>query len=143
MERQYKGYTVHSDGRILKKRGSGFINPNTNQSGYHFFDAMENGVKFRFLVQRFVWEAFNGPILDDLTVDHIDANKTNNDISNLRLLTRVENTSIANRKYTDEDIATIKYLKANGSTFRSIAEEIGCNKSTVVRILAKKYYYTK
>ena len=48
-------------------------------------------------VHRLVWETFNGLIPDGLTIDHIDSNKQNNCLSNLRLLTRKENTSIAHK----------------------------------------------
>lgn len=48
-------------------------------------------------VHRLIWETFNGPIPDGLTIDHIDSNKQNNCLSNLRLLTREENASIANK----------------------------------------------
>ena len=34
---------------------------------------------------RIIWEMFNGPIPKGLTIDHIDRNKQNNLISNLRL----------------------------------------------------------
>ena len=40
---------------------------------------------------RVIWETFNGDIPDDMTIDHIDFDKTNNDISNLRLLSLEDN----------------------------------------------------
>jgi Drexlerviridae HNH endonuclease len=40
----------------------------------------------RFLVHRIVWELFNGTIGDDLLIDHEDRVRTNNCISNLRLV---------------------------------------------------------
>lgn len=35
--------------------------------------------------------------MNDLTIDHIDCDKTNNSLNNLRLLTREKNTSIAHK----------------------------------------------
>lgn len=43
------------------------------------------------LVHRLVWQAFNGKIPQKLQVDHIDANKQNNRLDNLQLLTPSEN----------------------------------------------------
>jgi hypothetical protein len=40
---------------------------------------------------RVIWEMHNGDIPDGLYIDHIDRNRTNNRIENLRLATRQEN----------------------------------------------------
>lgn len=40
---------------------------------------------------RVVWETFNGEIKNDLTVDHMNHIKEDNRLTNLQLLTRVEN----------------------------------------------------
>lgn len=42
-------------------------------------------------VHRIVWEVHNGPIPAGMEIDHIDMDKTNNHISNLRLVTHAEN----------------------------------------------------
>lgn len=44
-----------------------------------------------YTAHRFVFECFNGPVPDDMQVDHIDGNKLNNAISNLRLVSASEN----------------------------------------------------
>lgn len=46
-------------------------------------------------VHRFVWEYFNGQILDDKLIDHINHIKTDNRLCNLRLVTSKENTNNA------------------------------------------------
>lgn len=42
-------------------------------------------------LHRVIWELHNGPIPDGLEVDHIDRNKDNNLIGNLRLVTKSQN----------------------------------------------------
>jgi hypothetical protein len=43
------------------------------------------------LVHRVIWELLNGEIPDGMFIDHIDQNKLNNDIQNLRLVTKASN----------------------------------------------------
>jgi hypothetical protein len=51
-------------------------------------------IRFRgksFLIHRLVWELFNGPIPEGLDIDHIDHDRQNNRIENLRAVTHAEN----------------------------------------------------
>jgi hypothetical protein len=43
------------------------------------------------LMHRLVWVYFNGPIKDGMVIDHIDGNRANNRIENLRMVTRQRN----------------------------------------------------
>ena len=45
----------------------------------------------RIYLHRLVYETFKGPIPKDMEIDHIDGNKHNNHIDNLRLVTPKEN----------------------------------------------------
>ena len=42
-------------------------------------------------VHRVIWQLLNGNIPDGMVIDHIDGNALNNNINNLRLVTRLEN----------------------------------------------------
>ena len=139
MKRLYKGYVVHSDGRIEKKSGKGFMKPYLRNTGYHHFNVNRKDT----LWHRFVWEAFNGKIPDDMEIDHIDSNKLNNNIDNLQLMSRSANASKGNVKYTRKDIQDVNYLRSIGMTYSQIGKEMGMHPSTVGRIITKKYYYTR
>jgi hypothetical protein len=45
---------------------------------------------------RYIWERSNGPIPDGYVIHHIDGNKTNNNIENLQLLSKINHTRIHN-----------------------------------------------
>lgn len=49
-----------------------------------------------FSLHRIVWEYYYGEIPDGYVIHHIDANKDNNDISNLQMLTSVEHRKLHN-----------------------------------------------
>ena len=43
-------------------------------------------------LHRYLWEQVNGPVPEGMTLDHIDGDTHNNDLSNLRLVTQQDNT---------------------------------------------------
>ena len=79
-------YTINKDGTVadlrLKERKSLI-----NRNGYKRVAINGN----LFSVHILVWEAFNGPIPQGMVIDHIDSNRANNKLSNLRMITQSEN----------------------------------------------------
>ena len=59
---------------------------NINHNGY--WDVYFKGRTH--VVSGVIWKLFNGDIPQDLEIDHIDGVRTNNNINNLRLATRVQ-----------------------------------------------------
>lgn len=57
----------------------------------HGYYSLTNGK--RTLMHRYVWEYYNGKILDNYDLHHIDHNKTNNNINNLELYSKAEHAS--------------------------------------------------
>jgi len=45
-------------------------------------------------LHRAIWTHYNGPIKDGYVIHHIDENKTNNDISNLQMMTRSDHCAL-------------------------------------------------
>jgi len=54
------------------------------------------------LAHRIIWEMHNGPIPDDMEIDHIDGNRSNNTLPNLRVSTRAENSRNAGVRPTSK-----------------------------------------
>lgn len=90
--RDYTNYEIFEDGRIWSYASNKWLKPKLNKSGY-FNINLSNGKPTTFRLNRVVYEAFNGEIPEDMYVNHIDEDKTNNHISNLNLLTPKENSN--------------------------------------------------
>ena len=59
-----------------------------------------NGELQRFLVHRLVYQTFIGEIDENMVIDHIDRNKLNNKLENLRMITQCENVKNCSRVFT-------------------------------------------
>lgn len=66
----------------------------------------------RHLLHRRVWEDAHGTIPEGYDVHHVDHNKTNNDIANLRLLTKAEHTRLHAEEVVPLDSPAIDILTA-------------------------------
>lgn len=60
------------------------IKKGNDGKGYQSVSFMKDKAKYSRKVHRLVGEAFLVPIADKLTIDHIDQNPSNNNVSNLR-----------------------------------------------------------
>lgn len=66
---------------LIKKRSAGDVAGSLGKRGYYLVDFNS---KKRF-VHQLVWELFNGAVPSGMFIDHVDGNKLNNKIENLRL----------------------------------------------------------
>ena len=78
-----KLYNKASRRRARKDEEAGFDNGN----GYRRVSL--NGTRYR--VHRIIWELHNGEIPSGMQIDHIDQDRSNNNITNLRVVTNKEN----------------------------------------------------
>lgn len=83
-----------SDGKYRVSTDGIFVNANTKRilkgstrNGYIRINIKDKV----YSMHRLVWEAFNGPIPEEKVVDHINGNKSDNRLENLRLVTQSEN----------------------------------------------------
>ena len=88
----YEGiYAITTDGRVWSYRLGHFMKPYTAGGGYRYIGLQRGRHIKQAVVHRLVAEAFIDNPLNKKEVNHIDGNKTNNDVSNLEWVTRSEN----------------------------------------------------
>lgn len=96
----YEDYYISTDGEVLSTKGKAprVLKPGDNGSGYLFVVVCCDGLRKTIKIHRLMAETFALPGSGD-TVDHIDRNKLNNSLSNLRLATTSE--QLTNRVYPE------------------------------------------
>lgn len=149
------GYAVDNLGNIYGKRGN-VLKPYQMKNGYYYVRLYLNGKNYTVASHRLVYESWYGKIMDDsLVVHHIDNNKLNNNIENLTLITRTENTclsfkeglqmTVGNKFKTNckvltlKEITELKHLKTMNCSNKRFAELFGVSTRTVSRYLSNKY----
>lgn len=88
----YPPYAVSDKGKVRNNNTRQILYTSVNKYGYVKVSLSRNGREITRLVHLLVAEAF-GIRQEGLEIDHIDGNKLNNALSNLRAVTRRENQS--------------------------------------------------
>lgn len=136
-------YYATIDGRIFGKRNMNYIKPKLTPDGYetvHLYTDSGDYVPWR--VSRLIATAFIPNPEGKDTVDHIDGNRTNNKVSNLRWMWMWENDNqrrITHGTPTEKIIEICRYLES-GMSQTQAAKAAGVDRQ-IVRDLQYGSYY--
>ena len=125
---EFPNYEVSNLGRIRREKNQRVIKQKKHVSGYMVVRIWYNKRRYTRTVARLVWQSFNECTCTD-TIDHINEDKKNNTLSNLRCIPL--KSQYTNRTYvpktnkynlTDEIRATIQRKFDDGETKYSLSK---------------------
>ena len=87
----HENYSVSNLGNVKNNTTCKILKPGTHRDGYFKLGLMNGKVRTNFQVHRLVGLTFITPIEGKTCIDHIDNNRTNNCLSNLRWASHSEN----------------------------------------------------
>ena len=93
----YSNYLIYDDGRVWSKNTNKFLTPLISKKGYYRVALYKNNKSFRPGIHRLVALHYIDNPENKPEVDHIDRNKSNNNINNLRWVTSLENCDNRNK----------------------------------------------
>lgn len=115
-----------------------------NRHGYQVVTLHLNGIRKQVKVHRLIWIAANGVPAIGLVIDHINRNKADNRLVNLRLVDSKANAHNRRRYHGTENpavkidagvAASIRRSYRTVKSYRTVAREYGVSASLVAQIL--------
>lgn len=146
-----QGYLISADGRVWSEKTSRILRHGINVPGYCYVNIREKQRTRPVSIHRLVAEAFLGPVTAESVIDHLNGNKQDNRVVNLRVTSRIENirafrdTMRASGrhgvKYDESTIGELKWLLSQGrQTQAELAARFGMSRGHVNAIaLGRKW----
>lgn len=138
-------YSVSPCGKVRNDKTGLLLKPSTGKLGYPRVILFDNGNNMTLLIHHAVAACFIGPRPSGLVIDHIDGNKANNHVSNLRYITHAENirkgydgkrgNNHHSSVLTDQQVNEIRKRRANGERGADLAREFRISQQTICDII--------
>lgn len=137
---RFQNYFISSKGRVRHAIKNNLLKPSLT-CGYYKVRLSKNGITQDFMIHKLVYQLFKNDYDEDKIIDHIDGNKLNNDINNLRQVANSENAlySLYEQKTNSSTKEVAQYdlnnnlLKIFRST-REAAKELNLDASTISKV---------
>tara|TARA_R110000796_G_scaffold12355_1_gene40897 strand:- start:741 stop:1196 length:456 start_codon:yes stop_codon:yes gene_type:complete len=142
--KDFDNYTIYPDGRLWSKRNNKYLKKIKGKSPYRFYILCQNSIRKNYMIHRLVAGHYIPNPENYPQVDHKDRNPENNDISNLRWVTREINSN--NTGVNSRNILGFKYIrydKKMGHIFRrkNCAVRASRENKALSRMLCYSFFY--
>ncbi|MEE1135637.1 MAG: HNH endonuclease [Methanocorpusculum sp.] len=133
MEKIRSGEWVPSldTGQVYSTRKKGFLTPRKTR-GY----SMISYVRLSYII----WIAANGAIPYGMQIDHINGDREDDRLCNLRLVSRSENIMLSTATLTYSQAEEIRRKYTEGNSIRKLAKEYSVEKTVIWRVINNKTY---
>jgi HNH endonuclease/NUMOD4 motif len=142
-------YSASSAGRVRRNETGFVLNPSITSRGYAVITIHSDGNRRQWKVHQLIWLAFRRPMPDGFVIDHINRNKTDNRIENLRAANPNLN-SQNRRSYKGEGnpaarinagvAAAIRAFHTTIKSYSKTAARYGVSRSLVAQIVRKELW---
>ena len=149
--KDYEGlYQVSNLGRVKRITTGRVLKPLKHANGYLMVKLSKNSIVYTKTVHRLVAEAFIPNPEHKPEINHIDENKTNNNVSNLEWMTRKENINHGTRTERMSKTQSIPIIATNIKTgeskefygARECARQLGLTHGNIASVLKGRYKQT-
>ena len=84
-------YSINENGEVRNDKTGRILKNYISNRGYFYTSLNNNNKQKAFTIHRLLAKYFKDDYSEELDVDHIDRNRLNNNLENLRMVTRQEN----------------------------------------------------
>lgn len=139
---EYKNYLVSNYGRVRNLKTNCILRPSLT-CGYYKIRCCQDGFSKDFMIHKLVYSVFNNDFFlnEDETIDHIDGDKLNNNLNNLKKVSLSENA--LNALYiqkTNKNLKPVDQYDLNGNfikhfeSARQASRELKLDSSTISKV---------